>query len=207
MFVALILTISIGSYFWVDSRYPALLKKLHSGKAVRLSGTLSFDALMPVAPAMPLTTRIGHTIVNWLWTNRIGMTFGICFGAAMLTLLPMLPRIRFNSAAANTLLGTVTGLPLGVCANCVAPIGRSLFNAGASPSTVLAAMISSPMLNVVVLAMVFTLFRLASLWCGWLSRWLYSHWCLCSPGKPVLPRKYLPCSRLLVDGCGQRPEH
>ena len=160
VFVALILTISIGSYFWVDSRYPALLKKLHSGKAVRLSGTLSFDALMPVAPAMPLTTRIGHTIVNWLWTNRIGMTFGICFGAAMLTLLPMLPRIRFNSAAANTLLGTVTGLPLGVCANCVAPIGRSLFNAGASPSTVLAAMISSPMLNVVVLAMVFTLFPL-----------------------------------------------
>src|SRR5207302_11484425 len=145
VFVALILTISIGSYFWVDSRYPALLKKLHSGKAVRLSGTLSFDALMPVAPAMPLTTRIGHTTVNWMWTNRIGMTFGICFGAAMLTLLPLLPRIKFQSGFGNTLLGGAAGVPLGVCANCVAPIGKGMYESGASPNTVLATMISSPL--------------------------------------------------------------
>jgi uncharacterized membrane protein YraQ (UPF0718 family) len=115
---------------------------------------------MPVTPAMSLMTRIGHTTVNWMWTNRNGMTFGICFGAAMLTLLATLPRIRFKSAAANTLLGAVGGVPLGVCANCVAPIGRSLYVAGASPDTVLATMISSPTLNVVVLAMAFALFPL-----------------------------------------------
>ena len=88
------------------------------------------------------------------------MTFGICFGAAILTLLATLPRVRFKSAAANTLLGAVGGAPLGVCANCVAPIGRSLYVAGASPNTVLATMISSPTLNVVVLAMAFALFPL-----------------------------------------------
>jgi uncharacterized membrane protein YraQ (UPF0718 family) len=109
---------------------------------------------------MSLMTRIGHTTVNWMWTNRIGMTFGICFGAAMLTLLATLPQIRFKSAAANTLLGAVGGVPLGVCANCVAPIGRSLYVAGASPDTVLATMISSPTLNVVLLAMAFALFPL-----------------------------------------------
>jgi len=54
----------------------------------------------------------------------------------------------------------VAGVPLAICANCVAPIGRSLFVAGASPNTVLATMISSPTLNVVVLAMVFALFPL-----------------------------------------------
>jgi uncharacterized membrane protein YraQ (UPF0718 family) len=158
--VAAVLGLAISLYFWIDSRYPALLKKLHTGKAIQVKGALSFDALMPVTPAMSLMTRIGHTTVNWMWTNRIGMTFGLCFGAAMLTLLATLPRIRFKSAAANTLLGAVGGVPLGVCANCVAPIGRSLYVAGASPNTVLATMISSPTLNVVVLAMAFALFPL-----------------------------------------------
>lgn len=158
--LATLVASAIALYFWIDSRYPALLKKLHSGKGISVKGALSFDALMPVTPAMSLMTRIGHTTVNWMWTNRIGMTFGICFGAAMLTLLATLPRVRFKSAAANTVLGAVGGVPLGVCANCVAPIGRSLFVAGASPNTVLATMISSPTLNVVVLAMAFALFPL-----------------------------------------------
>ena len=156
--VAVILALGIGSYFWVDSRYPSLIKKLHSGTAVKTSGVLSFDAKMPVSPQMPATARIGRTAVNWLWTNRIGMTFSLFFGAALLTLLPLLPRRRFQSAAANTALGALTGVPLSVCANCVAPIGRSLYQGGASASTVMATMISSPMLNVVVLTMVFALF-------------------------------------------------
>jgi uncharacterized membrane protein YraQ (UPF0718 family) len=88
------------------------------------------------------------------------MSFGIAFGAALLTLLPILPRRRFRSSFANTVLGVATGAPLGVCANCVAPIGRGLAQSGASTHTVLATMISSPTLNVVVLAMVFSLFPL-----------------------------------------------
>jgi uncharacterized membrane protein YraQ (UPF0718 family) len=156
--IALLLALGIGSYFWIDSRYPALLKKLHSGTAIKTSGALSFDAKLPVTPQMPLATRIERTTVNWMWTNRIGMTFGLCFGAALLTLLPLLPKRRFRSVVANTVLGAVTGVPLGVCANCVAPIGQSLYEGGASSSTVLATMISSPMLNVVVLTMVFALF-------------------------------------------------
>jgi len=156
--VAALISVSIALYFWVDSRYPALLKKLHSGRNIHVAGLLSFDALMPVTAEMPASTRIAHTTANWMWTNRIGMTFGICFGAALLTLLPMLPRKRFESAAANTLLGAVGGVPLGVCANCVAPIGQSLYQAGAGPGTVLATMISSPTLNIVVLAMLFALF-------------------------------------------------
>jgi uncharacterized membrane protein YraQ (UPF0718 family) len=152
------MTLAIGAYFWIDSRYPALLKKLHRGKAVKITGAISFDAILPVTASMPLFTRVWHTAANWLWTNRIGMTFGICFGAAALTFLATLPRRRFRSSIANTLAGAVTGVPLGVCANCVAPIGQGLFTAGASANTVLATMISSPTLNVVVLAMAFSLF-------------------------------------------------
>ena len=156
--ISLILALGIASFFWIDSRYPALLKKLHNGAAIKTSGVLSFDAKFPVAPQMPLATRIERTTVNWMWTNRIGMTFSLFFGAAVLTLLPLLPRRRFRSPAANTALGAITGVPLGVCANCVAPIGQSLYQGGASSTTVLATMISSPMLNLVVLTMVFALF-------------------------------------------------
>ena len=158
MSIALLLALGIASYFWIDSRYPSLLKKLHTGTSIKTSGALSFDTKLPVASQMPVASRIGRTTVNWMWTNRVGMTFTLFFGAAVLTLLPLLPRRRFQSAAANTALGAITGVPLGVCANCVAPIGQSLYQGGASASTALATMISSPMLNLVVLTMVFTLF-------------------------------------------------
>jgi uncharacterized membrane protein YraQ (UPF0718 family) len=155
---AVVLVLGIGFYFWVDSRYPSLVKKLHSGTSIKVSGAISFDALLPVDPKAPVLTRIERTTINWIWTNRIGMSFGIGFGAALLTLIPLFPRRRFKSRAANTLLGAFLGTPLGVCANCVAPIGRGLYSAGASSETVLATMISSPLLNVVVIAMVFSLF-------------------------------------------------
>jgi hypothetical protein len=48
--VAALISLGISLYFWIDSRYPALLKKLHSGKGIHISGALSFDALMRSAP-------------------------------------------------------------------------------------------------------------------------------------------------------------
>lgn len=160
IFVVTLLALAMASYFWLDSRYPALLKKLHAGHSVKVSAPITFDAVLPVQPSMPLPVRIARTTGNWLYANRIGMSFGIGFGAALLTLLPMFTRRRFKSSAGNTLLGVVVGTPLGVCANCVAPIGRGLAQAGASPNTVLATMISSPTLNIVVVAMSFSLFPL-----------------------------------------------
>jgi uncharacterized membrane protein YraQ (UPF0718 family) len=158
--LAAILCAAIAAYFWVDSRYPSLLKKLHTGKGIKAAGPLSFDALLPVTSHMPFWTRVAYTAVDWAYTNRVGMAFGVFFGAAVVTLLAYIPRRRFGNAYANTALGAVIGTPLGVCANCVAPIGRGLFQGGASPATMLATMISSPTLNVVVLVMAFTLLPL-----------------------------------------------
>jgi uncharacterized membrane protein YraQ (UPF0718 family) len=88
------------------------------------------------------------------------MTFGFFFGAAALTVLATIPRRRTGNAYVNSLLGAAVGMPLGVCANCVAPIGRGLYESGMSTESTLAAMFSSPTLNVVVLAMAFALFPL-----------------------------------------------
>jgi uncharacterized membrane protein YraQ (UPF0718 family) len=158
--IAVVLLATIGGIFWVDSRYPSLLKKYHAGTHVKVVGALTFDAVYQVDRSMPLAERVWRTSVNWLNANRIGMTFAFIFAPAALTFLATLPKRRTKSRHLNALLGTLAGMPLGVCANCVAPIGRGLYASGMSTESVLAAMFSSPALNVVVLAMTFALFPL-----------------------------------------------
>lgn len=158
--VAFVLLLAIAGYFWTVSRYPALYKKYSAGTKVAATGAITFGTVLPVAPGMPLEQRVWRTSINWLQANEIGMTFGFFFGAAALTVLATMPRRRTENAYVNSLLGAAVGIPLGVCANCVAPIGRGLYAAGMSAESTLAAMFSSPTLNVVVLAMAFALFPL-----------------------------------------------
>ena len=161
--VALAALIAVGAVliFWSQQRYPALLKKLHAGTGVKVAGAISFDALLKVSPEMPAPTRVMRTSVNWLYTNRFGMYFALPFGAAMMTLLAgMAAPKRFSSAAGNVLCGAVAGAPLGVCTNCATPVAQSLLVGGASTRLTLAAMISSPSFNPVIVAMVFVLFPL-----------------------------------------------
>ena len=159
-FIAIALMIGIAGFFWIDSRYPALLRKYNSGTHVKATGAITFDALYPVDKTMPLTQRVWRTSVNWLAANKIGMTFGFFFGAAALTFLSTLRYRRTRFPQLNALIGALAGMPLGVCANCVAPIGRGFYASGMATESVLASMFSSPTLNVVVLAMTFALFPL-----------------------------------------------
>src|SRR5580765_3733881 len=123
--IAILLMVGIASFFWVDSRYPSLLKKYRAGTGIKVAGTLSFDKVYAVDHAMPLATRVWMTGINWLNTNRVGMTFGFFFAAAALTFLGTVSWRRTRWAGANALIGAAAGMPLGVCANCVAPIGRA----------------------------------------------------------------------------------
>jgi len=158
--IAIALMLGIAGFFWIDSRYPALLRKYNSGTHLKAAGAITFDALYPVDKSMPLAQRVGRTSLNWLAANKIGMTFGFFFGAAALTFLSTLRARRTRFPQLNALIGALAGMPLGVCANCVAPIGRGFYASGMSTESVLAAMISSPTLNIVVLAMTFALFPL-----------------------------------------------
>jgi uncharacterized membrane protein YraQ (UPF0718 family) len=158
--IAVVLLLAIGAYFWTTSRYPALYKKYSAGTHVTATGAITFGTVLPVTASMPLAQRVWRTSINWLQANEIGMTFGFFFGAAALTVLATVPRRRTGNAYLNSLLGVAVGMPLGVCANCVAPIGRGLYASGMSAESTLAAMFSSPTLNVVVLAMAFALFPL-----------------------------------------------
>ena len=156
--LAILLMVLIATIFWVDSRYPALMKRYNAGTHVTAKGALTFGSVYQVDRTMPLATRVWRTTINWLDANRVGMTFSFLFGPAALTFLVTLPRRRTKSRWLNTLYGAVAGVPLGVCSNCIAPIARGLVASGMSTESVLATMFASPALNVVVLAMTFALF-------------------------------------------------
>jgi uncharacterized membrane protein YraQ (UPF0718 family) len=151
----------IATYFWVESRYPALMKRYHAGTQIKVSGALTFGGVYKVDPSMSYLQRVWYTTVNWLDANRAGMTFSFLFGPAALAFLSTLRTRRTKSRFLNTLLGTVAGVPMGVCSNCIAPIARGLYTSGMSTESVLAAMFASPALNIVVLMMTFALFPMS----------------------------------------------
>lgn len=148
----------IAVAFWGGSRVPALNQKAAMGGDTLLEDPLSFEAWLQVQPSDPAIQRVVYTTLNWVSTNRQGMTFGILLAAALMTLFALLRRTDVGSRLGNTLLGVAVGAPLGVCVNCAAPIAKGLHSAGARVETTLAAMISSPTLNIVVLTMLFVLF-------------------------------------------------
>jgi hypothetical protein len=149
--------IAIAANFWAGSRVPSLNDKASLGGDLVLEDPLGFEAAYPVDPGDPLIERIFFTTVNWVLTNRQGMTFGILIAAAFMTILSLLKRRSFSSHFGNTLLGLFIGMPLGVCVNCAAPIARSLHDSGTRLETTLVTMISSPTLNIIVLTMLFSL--------------------------------------------------
>ncbi len=156
IFLAVLIAAGIILFFWGQSRIPALTEKAQMGQRTTV-GTLAFDIVLPVAAADPAYQRIIYTAVNWAYTNWKGMTFGVFFAAAFLSLLNYFPRHAFNNRFLNTLKGVVTGAPLGVCANCATPIAHGMYQAGVRIETVVATLTSSPTLNIIVLTMSFSL--------------------------------------------------
>ncbi len=125
--------------------------------AIQLEDPLSFEALIELRPEYPVWKRIGISTLNWIDTNLQGMTFGILFGAAILTLFSYMQRHSFKGRFANAFAGLGFGAPLGVCVNCAAPIARALYAGGTRAEVALSAMIASPTLNIVVLTMLFSI--------------------------------------------------
>ena len=147
----------VASLFWTCSRYPDLGSKALIGGDAMLEDPLSFEAAFEIQGGDPVWRRIVFTTLNWLQTNEKGMLFGVLLGAGLLVLLNMLQSRGVKSSWGNTLLGMAMGAPLGVCVNCAAPIAKGVHHAGARLETTLAAMVSSPTLNVIVVTMMFSI--------------------------------------------------
>jgi len=154
--IALLFAAVIATVFWSQSRVPALNQKAQMGLRTNF-GSIAFDTVLPVNAGQPVAERVLRTTVNWGYTNWKGMTFGLLFAAAGLTILGFIKHRSFRQPWLNTLMGMFIGAPLGVCVNCATPIAQGMVAAGARLETALATLISSPMLNAIVLSMAFTL--------------------------------------------------
>jgi uncharacterized membrane protein YraQ (UPF0718 family) len=157
--LALLIVAGLAFEFWAGSRYPQLDQKAMMAGSAGLE-PLGFNTVFVVTDEDPIYMKILKGTANWGKTNQRGMTFGILFAAALLTMISLFKRKSFEGSLSNSALGVLIGTPLGVCVNCAAPIAKGLHSSGLRVETTLAAMISSPTLNVIVLAMVFALFPL-----------------------------------------------
>ena len=153
--VALIATIC--SIFWLGSRYPSLQSKAGADPDEALSTPLGFEGHFAEPRADQKFKRVLWVAAEWGVTNKQGMTFGILLAAALLTIVPLLPRPR-GGKFAGAVQGMLLGAPLGVCVNCAAPIGQAMLKGGSRVEVALAAMFTSPTFNVIVLGMLLALF-------------------------------------------------
>ena len=148
---AVLMCVLLVFVFWTQSRYPALNEKAMMSGAIQLEDPLGFEAKFPLSNDMATVEKVFFSTLNWINTNKKGMAFGILFAAAFLTLFGYLRRQSFRNGFANSFLGLVIGAPLGVCANCAAPIGKGMFASGVRAETALSTMVASPTLNIIVL--------------------------------------------------------
>jgi uncharacterized membrane protein YraQ (UPF0718 family) len=155
-----VLIVLVVAFFWLWSRYPAIDEKAAMAGDTLLEDVLSFEAKLPVRDTDPLWQQIAFSTLNWSYTNKEGMTFGVVLAALILTFLRLTPRKPSGNVFLNSLKGTLLGAPLGVCVNCATPISKGMYRAGASMETSLATLLSSPTLNIIVIAMTFSLFPL-----------------------------------------------
>ena len=152
-----ILIAFICAVFWLGSRYPSLQSKAGADPDEALSTPLGFEGHFPEPRADEKFKRVLWVAAEWGVTNKQGMTFGLLLAAALLTMVPLLPRPR-GGRFAGSVQGMLMGAPLGVCVNCAAPIGQAMIKGGSRVEVALAAMFSSPSFNVVVLGMLLALF-------------------------------------------------
>ncbi len=149
----------LTAFFWTQSRYPQLNDKQLMG-ARALIDALAFDTITVAKSGDGFVRRVGINTLNWYYTNAKGMAFGVLLASLFLALLSLVSFVSSRSVFINTLAGLFIGAPLGICTNCVAPISKSLREGGGRLETALATQLSSPTLNVIVVAMLFSLIPL-----------------------------------------------
>ncbi|MDW3196127.1 MAG: FG-GAP-like repeat-containing protein [Cytophagales bacterium] len=154
--INLIFILSVALAFWLGSRYPQLNEKAMMGGDMPVMG-ISFDIKQEVVEEDPFLLKVFYHTINWIDTNKKGMMFGLLFGAALMTLFNLLQDSIPLNRWYSSFIGLLIGAPLGVCVNCAAPIAKGMRDGGSREETALATMISSPTMNFIVLAMLFSL--------------------------------------------------
>jgi len=152
--------IVVFGVFWFASRYPQLFSKAeHVGQLVP---SMAYSSeIMQAAADAPSWKRILAATVNWLDGMKIGMSFGVLFGALLHTVLRYYPLRIGNNLYLNSMKGALVGVPAGICANCSVPVACGVTRGRGRVEVALGFLFSSPNFNPVVVMMTFTALPLA----------------------------------------------
>ncbi len=163
--IAMVFIVCVVCSFWFLSRYPDLLLEYFRASNQQLLdrdiGVLSKDAMLVTHNMLSPLDLFWRAAIDWFDTNKIGMTFGFLFSAAILLLLEQSAMIRQRATRKGwqgVLSGLLIGMPLGVCANCATPVALGLNKSGVSDDASFTALIASPSLNPIGLAIIFYTF-------------------------------------------------
>ena len=155
LFFLICFAVIILGFFWFGSRYPQLLEKAaHINTSTPFSFIYSSELIL-MATQHGFWSRVFASFINWVWSMRIGMTFGLAMGALLHTLFEFYPPRLTGNIYLNTLKGIVVGAPAGVCVNCAVPVACGITRSQNKIETALGFMFSSPTLNFLVVSMVF----------------------------------------------------
>jgi uncharacterized membrane protein YraQ (UPF0718 family) len=141
--------------FWFASRYPQLFHK--AGQVGKPVASMAYSGeVIHTATNAPIWQRILAGTVNWLASMKIGMTFGVLFGALLHTVLRYYPIQIGENLHLNSIKGALVGIPMGVCANCAVPAACGVTRGRGRVDVALGFLFSSPNFNPVVMMMTFT---------------------------------------------------
>ncbi len=158
--ILVVATVTLLCLFWFASRYPQLWSKAHHVGQALPSMAYSTEVLTTTAND-PAWWRIFAGAVNWLDSMKVGMSFGVLFGALLHTALRYYPLKIGKNLYLNTLKGAIVGVPMGVCANCSVPAACGVTRGHGRIEVALGFLFSSPNFNPVVMMMTFVAFPLA----------------------------------------------
>lgn len=156
LFFLIIFAVIILGLFWFGSRYPQLLEKAAHINTLTPHSFINSMELIPMATQHGFLPRVFASFINWIWSMKIGMTFGLAMGALLHTLFEFYPPKLTGNIYLNTLKGILIGAPAGVCVNCAVPVACGITRSKNKIETALGFMFSSPTLNFLVVSMVFT---------------------------------------------------
>jgi len=158
LFVLLLMAAAILSLFWFGSRYPQLLLKAHDLGHHAVASFIWNSELIRISADATVLEKIWGNFVNWIWSMRIGMSFGLAMGALLHTVFEFYAPKLDSNVYLNTLKGIAIGAPAAVCVNCAVPIACGMTRGKANIESALSFMFSSPTLNLVVISMVLSAF-------------------------------------------------
>lgn len=126
LFVIALGVIAILSVFWFGSRYPALLHKAHDIGHSAVTSFIWNSELIKISAGAGFLEKVWGNFINWIWSMKIGMSFGLAMGALLHTVFEFYPPKFGKSVYINTLKGIAVGAPAGVCVNCAVPVAAEL---------------------------------------------------------------------------------